>query len=278
MNIMNDIRGVTASTFQFWRGETSFPTLSLRGVLLSVVLLSMIRAFMDVIFWLSSSPFPLWMWFFLNFIMWIFYILSLYLSTGFLLSAVTPGLSFKQALTMAVHVYWVIPLVPLFSILPIERTLGLGTFITIPFFRYIPTFVVEKNYLPLGMLVVIPFVLLMTTRFLVQIARVSTTRAVITSLLVYLLVYAYYYQWAWVPDLMAVFEKGFVGLDAHKALIVVNSFSCHLVTFLLMPKVASSYREIPRWAYLTISGVILVGLFFMPRLGVFWVFLAPGHP
>jgi hypothetical protein len=270
----NDIRHVLKTTFQFWRGQIFFTPLTLQQVLLSGLFLSVIRALIEVIFWLRTSQFSLLAWLVLNTIMWMFYIISLYLSTAYLLFAVTPGTTFKQTLTMAVHVYWVIPLVPLFSLLPLEKQWGLGNFITIPFFQYIPTFVVEKNYLPLGMLAVIPFIIFMTVRFLVKTTQVSIVRSSVTTLLVYLLIYAYYYQWAWAPDLIAGFEKGFRGLGGHTALIAVNSFSCQLITLLLMPMLAKEYPQYSKWLYLAVSGFILLVLFFLPVYGVYQVFFS----
>lgn len=272
--MLNSLRRVLTRTFQFWTGTPAFDDLfELKEVLLGVVLIAFTRTVADFFLWTRNLLlFPS------VFILWSFYIISLCLSTAFLLSRLIPRLTFRQALTLAVCVYWVIPLVPLFSLPPWEKAWGLGRFATVSFFQWIPTFMIERNYLPLGMLVVSPLILLKTTWVLVPTARVPWWQAFFITLLVLLVIYVYYYQWIWNVTVIATFEKGFTGWDMVLAGYIAYSFLSQVITFLLTPVLARAFGSFPLWGYMAVSGAILLGLLFIPHVGFLPMLLTPGRP
>jgi hypothetical protein len=274
------IEKILTQGFRFWRGETSLNVFNPVEILIGVAMISMAVSTADMVFWLKIPSITAW---FGTCILWFFYILSLSLSTAFLLSRFISNGDFKQALTMAICVYWVVPLVPLFSLSPLEKAWGLGIFATIPAFRMIPTFSVENNYLPLGMLVAIPFILLMTSRFMAKTTGVTWSRVFVTTLAAFGLIYAYYYQWTWQVwtwqlNSVAVFQIGFTPWENMLATFIAYSFLSHIITFSLSPMIARSYQEHPLWIYLVWSGVPLVVFLLIPRVGVFSLFLNAGPP
>lgn len=275
MTLLRDIRSVGARTFQFWRGATSFDAFELKEALLGIVLISLLRAFTDLLFWHRSPNLIL---FLMTFILWVFYITSLCFSTAFLCSRLFPRINFGHALTMAVCLYWVVPLVPLFSLLPWEESWGLGTLATVPLFRSMPPLRIDRNYLPLGMVLLSPLIVLQATRFISRAAQIARMRVFLTMLLVMALIYLYYYQLAWAVYLSAAFDRGFDGIERPLAGYITYGFFSQAVTFLLSPVIARSYRGLPQWAYFAISGTILAILLLIPRVGVLAVFLSPVQP
>lgn len=137
---------------------------------------------------------------------------------------------------------------------------------------------VEKNYLPLGMIIVSPFLIWQTFQFLVQAGQVSRLKAFLTTLLVFLLIYLYYYQWIWAISGIALFDKGLVGYTAIIAQFVAYSFLSQLITFLLTPALVRSFGGRYLALYTAGSGILLAFLLFLPRVGFMAVFLVPGHP
>ncbi len=274
MKLRIAIGNILTQDLRFWRGETSLTVFSLMEALIGVVLIAMAVSTTDMIFWLKIFSVTVWVG---ACILWFFYILSLCLSTAFLLSRLIPGGDFKQALTMAVCVYWVIPFVPIFSHLPWEKQWGLGIFATVSFFRWIPTFLVDNNYLPLGMLVVIPFILWMAGRFMARTTGTAWIRVLIMTLVAYGVIYVYYYQWSQRALVAAFFHIGFTRWESMQATFVTYSFLSQIITFLLAPVIAREYKH-PLWVHLVWTGVPLAILLFIPRFGFFPLFLAAGLP
>lgn len=275
MNLLTETRKYFTQIFRFWSGETSLSVFGIKEILIGIVLISFATATSDMIFWLKISSFTVW---FVTFFLWFFYLLSLCVSTAFLLSKLIPQGDFRQALGMAVCVYCVIPFVPFFSLLPWEKAWGLGNFATIPAFRLIPTFLVENNYLPLGMLVVIPFILLMTSRFMVQTTGVAWPRVFIMTLVAYGVIYVYYYQWSQRALVTALFHKGFFQWRGMLAAYVTYCFLSQLITFLLSPVIARAYKEYPLWVHMLWSGIPLAVFLLIPRFGFLPLFLINGRP
>jgi hypothetical protein len=195
-----------------------------------------------------------------------------------LLSKLKTGVDLPHALTVATSLFCVIPLVPLLSPPVLEKSWGLGFSVTIPFFQRIPTFMIEKNYLPLGMIIVSPFLILQTIRFLMQVGQISKLRSILTTLLIFSIIYIYYYQWIWNAWLVAGFERGFAGRTAIVAESAVYSFLCQAITFLLTPTIARAFGNQHQKLYVVYSGVLLTTLLFLPKVGFMAVILAPGHP
>lgn len=275
MNLPIVIRRIFTQGLRFWSGETSLSVFGPKEILIGVVLISLATATADMVFWLKISSYTVWL---VTFLLWFIYLLSLCVSTAFLLSRFVPRGDFRQALTMTVCVYWAIPFVPSFSLLPWEKAWGLGNFATIPVFRLLPTFLVENNYLPLGMLVVIPFILLMASRFMAQTTGVAWPQVFIMTLVAYGVIYVYYYQWSQQALVTALFHKGFFQWRGMLAAYVTYCFLSQLITFLLSPVIARSYKEYPLWVYVLWSGIPLVIFLLIPRYGFFSLFLMNGRP
>lgn len=278
MTIWTDIRRVMTQNLQFWRGKTSLESLELRQVLLGVALIALARVVADMIFWFKPPYQPDIVRFTTHYLLWSLYVTSLCFATAFLFSRLVPRATFKKVLTMVVALYWVIPFVSAFSLLPLERSLRLGQFGTVPFFEWIPTFNVTRNYLPLGMVIVSPLVFFMTVRFLVREARVSTMRALLTSLLAFLLIYVYYYNFAWQPYVIAYFDKGLIEIEAYLAANISYYFMSQVITFLLTPFIVRAYDLHPQWVYVAASGALLALMLLVPRVGVVSVFVVQGNP
>jgi hypothetical protein len=271
----NDLRQITRTTFQFWIRANSFKVFELRQALLAIVLIALTRTIMDRLFWSVRADFRLHI---MAFMLWTFYIASLCISTGFLLSRLKAGIDFKQAFTAAICLYWVIPLVPLFSLLPWEKNWGLGIYTTIPFFARIPTFAVEKNYLPLGMIIVTPFLIWKTFQFLIQAGRISRLKSFLGTLFIFLLIYICYYQWIWNISVMTLFNKGLLGYTAIAAQFVTYSFLCQLIAFMLTPTLVGAFEGRHMILYTAGSGILLALLLFIPKVGFMAVHLIPDHP
>lgn len=265
---------ILSQVLRFWRGETSLGILGLKEFLLGVAMISLVRAALDMAIYMRMFSITVLI---AVFLLWFFYILSLCLSTGFLLSWLVPKSDFKQVLTMSVSLYWLIPLVPLFSLTRWEKAWGLGIFASTPYFSWIPTFMVERTYLPLGMLVVIPVIVVMASRFMVQSTGARWMRTFLVTLMAYGVIYIYYYQWSQRALVTALFDKGLLPWDALLASYIAYSFLTQLITFLLSPVIAKAYKEYPLWVYLVWTGVPLVAFFLIPHIGFFSLFLAAGR-
>jgi len=275
MTLALAIRRFFAQSIRFWSGPTSLGFLSLKEVLIAVALLGFVRGTVDLAIYIKTPSIITWI---ATCLLWCFYILSLSLSTAFLLSRFIPQSDFRQVLTMAVCLYWLIPLVPLFSLPPWELDWNLGLFAFTPYFRWIPTFTVARSYLPLGMLVVFPVILLMASRFMVRTTGTPWWRASVLTLAAYVLIYVYYYQWTWRAVVIARFDKGLPPWEGLMAGFVAYSFLDHLITFLLSPVVARSFGVYPIWKCVLWAGVPLLILFVIPRVGIYSVFLGGGLP
>lgn len=263
---------VVSSAGEFWRGRFSGRPFNLLEVAIGLALVSFARALTDVVFWFKEvSPALLTV----TFILWTIYLTALYVATAFLITAVTRQVNFKQALTAAINVYWVIPLIPVFSLLPWEGAWGLGVVATVPLFRWIPTFTVYRNYLPLGMVVVVPFIVAQTARFFKSVLSISWPRAWWLTLLVYTPVYVYFYQWAKEVMMIATFDRGYAGVDKLWAAYSANAYTSEAITLLLSPIFARAYTQLPRWVYIAYSASLLLAVVFLPRWGLVAAFLMP---
>lgn len=272
--MFNNIRQITNSTFQFWRKAKSFDTLILPQAFLAIGLIALGRTIIDKLFWEQSLGFTI---IFLELMIWSFYVTSACTAIAFMLSRLNPKIDFKQALTAAICSYWVILPVPLFSVIPWEKNWGLGILATIPFFRWIPTFTVERNYLPLGMVIVIPFLLWQTFRFVVYAGQVSKFRAFLTTLLTYLVIYVVYYQWIWAVQTIIIFDKGLIWSQALATAYIAYSFLCQAITFFLTPTLARYFKG-NVWLYTAYSGILIAILLFLPQVGFLAVILTPAFP
>lgn len=274
MKLLSATGRIFSQVHRFWRGETSLEILGLKEFLLGVAMISLVRAALDMAIYMRMFSVTVLI---AVFLLWFFYILSLCLSTGFLLSWLVPKSDFKQILTMSVSLYWLIPLVPLFSLTRWEKAWGLGIFASTPYFSWIPTFMIQRTYLPLGMLVVIPVIVVMANRFLVQSTGAKWMRTFLVTLMAYGVIYVYYYQWSQRALVTALFDKGLSPWDALLASYIAYSFLTQLITFLLSPVIAKAYKEYPLWVYLVWTGVPLVVFFLIPHIGFFSLFLAAGR-
>ena len=274
MKLLSATGRILSQVLRFWRGETSLEILGLKEFLLGVAMISLVRAALDMAIYMRMFSVTVLI---AVFLLWFFYILSLCLSTGFLLSWLVPKSDFKQILTMSVSLYWLIPLVPLFSLTRWEKAWGLGIFASTPYFSWIPTFMVQRTYLPLGMLVVIPVIVFMASRFMVQSTGDKWLRTFLVTLMAYGVIYVYYYQWSQRALVTALFDKGLLPWDALLASYIAYSFFTQLITFLLSPVIAKAYKEYPLWIYLVWTGVPLLVFFLTPHVGFFSLFLDAGR-
>lgn len=275
MKPLNTIYKSLAKAARFWRGETSLQPPGLDEVLFGVAIIAVVRGVIDMAIYIRTASAAALL---AVCLLWFFYILSLTLSTAFLFSRFIPGAGLKHMLTMSIPVYWLIPLVPLFSLTHWEKNWGLGIFASTPYFQWIPTFMTERTYLPLGMLVVTPFILFMAYRFIVKTTGGAESKALAATIVVYAIIYVYYYQWSQRALVVALFDKGLPAWEALLASYLAYSFFSQVITFILSPILAREYKQYPLWAYLIGAGVPLALFFLAPRVGVFAVFLAPGRP
>jgi len=269
----NDIRQIMITTFQFWTRAKSFDILEIRQVIIAVLLISLARTITTSVFYLQKVNFRLSL---LEFMLWTIYVISACIFIAFLLSRLVAGIEFKQALNAATCLYWVVPLVPFFS--HWDDSWGLGFHATIPFFKWFPTFLVEHNYLPLGMVVAGPFLLWQTYRFIVHSEQSPKPRAIIITLLVFTSVYVVYYQWIWAAFIVVFSNNNITGYQAVMAQFFTYEFLCQVITFLLTPTVVRAFGGRHLALYTACSGVLLAFLFFVPKVGFLAAFLVPRHP
>ena len=263
--------------FRFWRGETKLDVFSPMEALVGIVIIAVLRSITDMLVYIKVPSITVQV---VTSILWFYYFLALCLTTAFLLSRLIPKGDFKQALTMSICVYWVIPFVPLFSLLPWEWDLGLGQWATVPAFGLIPTFSVDHNYLPLGMLVVIPFILGMASRFMAKTTGVPWGRAFAMTLVAYTLIYVYFYQWGWQAFFAAMYRPGYSPWETMLAAYMTYSFVAHVITLLLVPVIYREYHEYRGYRlgiYLVLVVASFLVLLLIPRFGFFSLFLAAGR-
>jgi hypothetical protein len=88
--------------------------------------------------------------------------------------------------------YWILifPMVPIVTIIT-----GSKYRLHIEFFKYIPSFLIENNFLPIGMIFVIPLMLFFLIRHLSAHAGVSYLKAFIVVAIANTISYVVYYQW-----------------------------------------------------------------------------------
>jgi len=271
MNLRNTIGRVLTQGFRFWGGATSLSAFGPMEALVGVAMIALVRAPVDMVIYIGIPSFTALCAIIL---FWIFYILSLCLATAFLLWRFFPRSEFRQVLTMAICLFWLIPLVPLFSRSPWEKAWGLGLYATIPFFQWIPTFLVQRNYMPLGMVVVIPLIIVMVSRFMARTTGTGWRRALVLTLAAFVLIYTYYYQWIWQAWVIALFDKGLPPWPALLAALVTFSFLSQIITFLLTPVAAREFGASRVWKYMLWAGIPLLILLVLPQVGFFVVFLS----
>jgi hypothetical protein len=264
--------------FRFWRGETTLNVFGPMETMIGIIIISVLVSIVDMFVFIKVPSITVLV---VTCILWIYYFLALCLATAFLLSRLIPKGDFKQALTMAICVYWVIPFVPLFSLLPWEWDWGLGPWATVPAFGLIPTFSIDHNYLPLGMLVVIPFIVGMASRFMARTTGVPWGRVFAMTLVGYALIYIYFYQWGWQALFAAMYRPGYSPWETLLAAFTTYSFVAHVITLLLLPVIYREYHEYG-WYRLGIYLLFVVASFLVllliPRFGFFPLFLAAGQP
>ncbi len=278
MKLRNAFGNILTQGFRFWRGETSLTVFSPMEILIGIVMISILRSITDMLVYIRVPSMTVQI---VTSILWFYYFLALCLTTAFLLSRLIPKGDFKQALTMAICVYWVIPFVPLFSLLPWERAWHLGPWTTVPVFGLIPTFSVDHNYLPLGMLVVIPFILWMAGRFMIKTTGASWARVVAMTLVAYALIYIYFYQWGWQAFFAAMYRPGYSPWETMLASYMTYSFVAHVITLLLSSVIVREYHEYKGyrlWVYLGLVAASFLVFLFIPRFGFYSLFLAAGQP
>jgi hypothetical protein len=66
---------------------------------------------------------------------------------------------------------------------------------TIPLFKHIPTFMVDRNFLPLGMIAVIPVLIVFYTWILSRHSKINMAQALISVLMSLVVIYLTYYQY-----------------------------------------------------------------------------------
>jgi len=266
--MQNDLSLIIKTGFQFWTGTKSIKPFELRQALLAPVLIALVRTIIDRLFWSVDLRVGV-----LAFFLWAFYIMSVCIFSAFFLFKLNAGIDLKQALTISTSMFWLIAIVPFFSVLPLEKKLGLSIYTTIPFFQWIPTFLIEKNYLPLGMVVVSPFLMWKFFETIMETKKLSIAQAITSTLLIFIMIYVIYYQWIWAVSLMALFGKGLSGYSAIMAQFIAYSFPCQVITFLLIPTVVRAFGGEVMKKYEVISVCLLILLFFIPEVGFMAVFL-----
>lgn len=123
------------------------------------------------------------------------YMFTLYLVipavAGFVLGKVFARRVDDAAMLRESVLVWIVyPLVTVISLLMKSPPVR-----SVPWFRYIPTFMVETNFLPAGMIVVIPILIAFYTRLLMRHSGADWLRALASVLVSLLTIYLAYYQY-----------------------------------------------------------------------------------
>lgn len=126
-----------------------------------------------------------------------YYVLVLHFSLLFSIETITQ-LFFKQKITevrdyyRSFIKYWafIFPLVPIVTIISHSKYQ-----LHIEAFKYIPTFMVDKNFLPLGMLFVIPLIQFYLIRHLMRHSGLNMLKAFLVVSIANTISYVVYYQW-----------------------------------------------------------------------------------
>ena len=149
------------------------------------------RYVLDLVWSPGVRVFP-WPFALLNYIVYL-YMLYLFIPAlaGFvLLRAFGRALHTGSVLRESVFVWIVYPMVPIISMA--TRS---APFVTIEWFRYIPSFMVENNFLPLGMIAAIPVLLLFYTRLISRTSGAGWLRSFVAMLAALIVIYVLFYQY-----------------------------------------------------------------------------------
>ncbi|MCW5906463.1 MAG: hypothetical protein KIS94_01270 [Chitinophagales bacterium] len=98
----------------------------------------------------------------------------------------------KVAYYLSCVKYWIF----IFPFVPVITLITNSTYkLRIEVFKYIPTFLVENNFLPTGMIFVVPIMLLFLTRHLVRFSGLNWVKAFFIIAIANTISYVLYYQW-----------------------------------------------------------------------------------
>jgi hypothetical protein len=157
-----------------------------------LVLIAAARYILDTVWSPSVKVFP-WPFALLNYVVYV-YMLYLFLPAiaGFILNRLfSRPPDMRRVLRESVLIWLVYPMVPTISML--ARS---APFIRIEWFRHIPTFMVENNFLPLGMIAVVPVLFIYYSRKLAQTSGAGWLRSSLATLIALLVIYVLFYQYA----------------------------------------------------------------------------------
>lgn len=116
---------------------------------------------------------------------------------------------------------------------PILNALFHGkTNVTVKIFSYIPTFMEMNNYLPIGMIIVMPIFIIFTILFIRKTYNLTLIKSVFHTMLGLLIIYVIFYQWSWhlVNYSLYSLEKN-PQIDFRKSYLV--SISYYIITDLI---------------------------------------------
>jgi hypothetical protein len=157
-----------------------------------LVCIAAARYYLDTVWSPGLRVFP-WLFALLHYIVYL-YMLYLFVPAlaGFVLHrAFGRPLDTGSVLRESVLVWIVYPMVPIISMATRSAPLG-----TIEWFRYIPSFMVENNFLPVGMIAVIPVLLLFYTRLISRTSGGGWLRSFVAMLAALIVIYVLFYQYA----------------------------------------------------------------------------------
>jgi len=166
---------------------------SINLLLFNIFLITIIRWVCDF-FWIGNLNFLLniYIWFLLLCI----YVITFPIITDYLIRKIS-GLKYKKSTLLGFFAFssklW-------WLVIPVSIINGLfnaDTTITISIFKYIPTFMEINNYLPIGMVMVIPLFIVFTTWFIRKTYSQSLWKSFLYGLLGLSIIYVIFYQWLW---------------------------------------------------------------------------------
>lgn len=150
----------------------------------------------------------------------------------------------KVAYYLSCVKYWIF----IFPFVPVITLMTNSTYkLRIEAFKYIPTFLVENNFLPTGMIFVIPIMILFLTKHLMHFSGLNLLKAFTVMAIANTISYVLYYQW-----LLGIFYYVKSHYSYTTAMATYSVIGCSFMLFIFYDLVKRQIIE-RRW--------LLLGLF-----------------
>ena len=239
---------------QFYRNIFAlkhYSNFSINLLIFNILLISIFRWIADFL-WIPElhTTYNIYVWF----IILLAYVISLPISIDFLVRKIA-RLKYNKKRLLKFFVFnsklwWLMIFVPVISSL-FDKEITYA--VTIKIFKYIPTFMENYNYLPIGMIVLIPIFIILTSNFVKENYNISTGKSILSSSLGLIILYIYFYQWLWgifiiiFLKLITVYKIGFS--DSYVITVSLYDLGCLLYALFFVKSTHKILKKYPLYIY-----------------------------